>query len=181
MEIWSDTSPTADAVPPLPLESVKGSLRSHGGSKPPPYDVESIPCEDKSPHAQASSVPMRRAGRRARDEAWALPHALGGEKSPIGGIGTLSVAPHLNRQFLREVRSEFSLSVIGAAGRSSGTLVCFFWNFSFKQRKVSKTPFWEGKWRLCVSGSTCRNADRRGRRSLRCEINSVRGWFCRTR
>ena len=27
----SNTSPTANAVPPLPLESVKGSLRSRGG------------------------------------------------------------------------------------------------------------------------------------------------------
>ena len=99
----------------------------------------------KNHHAQAPSVPIRRAGRRARDEARILPYALGGEKSPIGGICSPSVAPHLNRQFLREVRSEFSWTVDGAAGRSSGTLVtltytsvCSSCNFSFKQRKVYK-------------------------------------------
>ena len=67
-----------------------------------------------------------RAGRSARDEIRILPYALGGEKSVNGGIHGPSVAPHLNRRFLREVRSEFSLSVIGAAGRSSGTLANFF-------------------------------------------------------
>ena len=36
--VGDNTSPTAGAVPPLPLESVKGSLRSHGRSKPLPYD-----------------------------------------------------------------------------------------------------------------------------------------------
>ena len=89
-------------------------------------------------------MPIRRAGRSARDEAWVLPHALGGVKSVNGGIYDPSGAAHLHRQFLREVRSEFSWTVIGAAGRSSGTLVCFFCNFSFKQRKVYKTHSREG-------------------------------------
>ena len=81
-----------------------------------------------------------RAGRRARDEIWVLPAALRGEKSVIGGIGNPSEAPHLHRKFLREVRSEFLWTVDGASGRSSRRFVCFFCNFSFKQRKVYKTP-----------------------------------------
>ena len=52
-------------------------------------------------------MPIRRAGRSARDEAWALPHALGGEKSVNGGIYDSSGAAHLNRKFLREVRLSF--------------------------------------------------------------------------
>ena len=106
----------------------------------------------KNPHAQAPSVPMRRAGRRARDEARVLPYVPRGEKSVNGGIHDPSVAPHLHRKFLREVRSEFSWTVDGAAEQSSGTLVtltytsvCSSCNFFFKQRKVYKTPFWEGK------------------------------------
>ena len=55
-----------------------------------------------------------RAARRARDEIQVLLYALGGEKSPIGGICNPSVAPHLNRKFVREVRSEFSRSADGA-------------------------------------------------------------------
>ena len=61
----------------------------------------------KNHHAQAPSVPIRRAGRRARDKDQVLPYALGGDKSVIGGIHDPSVAPHLNRQFLREVRLSF--------------------------------------------------------------------------
>ena len=161
MEIWSNTSPTADAVPPLPLESVKGSLRSRGGSKPPPYDVKSIPCEDKSPHAQAPSVPMRRAGRRARDEARILPYALGGEKSVNGGIGTPSVAPHLHRKPLREVRSEFSWTADGAAysdacgrgGRAARSFASFVTFLSNKEKFIK--PFPIGKMISCANGSAC--------------------------
>ena len=56
---------------------------------------------------QAPSVPIRRAGRRARDEVWVMLYALGGEKSLIGGVEIPLWHPHLNRRFLREVRSPF--------------------------------------------------------------------------
>ena len=75
---------------------------------------------------QAPSVPIRRAGRRARDEIRVMLYALGGEKSPIGGICNSSGAAHLNRRFLREVRSEFFWTVACAGGRSRGTLANFF-------------------------------------------------------
>ena len=95
--------------------------------------AEGSACADGNSHAQGGQsrtpVPTKekmRAGRSARDEIQVLLYALRGEKSPIGGICNPSVAPHLNRKPLREVRSEFSLSVIGAAGRSSGTLANFF-------------------------------------------------------
>ena len=134
---------------PLP-EGAFGSLRSHGRSKPLPYDGEWSLCAEgecvrkwselpplthyvgaplegepfgtprrrplqgemefvrrrKLPR-QAPSVPIRRAGRRARDEDWVMLYELGGEKSSIGGICNSFGAPHLNRRFLREVRSPF--------------------------------------------------------------------------
>ena len=59
-----------------------------------------------------------------------LSSVLGGEKSPSGRICNPSVAPHLNRKPLREVRLEFSLTVVYACvlwrshqRRSNGTLV----------------------------------------------------------
>ena len=55
-----------------------------------------------------------RAGRRASDRIQVLLYALGGEKSVIGGIHDPSVAPHLNRKFVREVRSEFLWMADGA-------------------------------------------------------------------
>ena len=36
------------------------------------FSVSKINFTDRSPHAQAPSVPIRRAGRRARDEVWCL-------------------------------------------------------------------------------------------------------------
>ena len=75
---------------------------------------------------QAPSVPIRRAGRRARDEARVMLYELGGEKSSIGGICNPSGAAHLNRRFLREVRSEFFWTAACAWVRSSGTLANFF-------------------------------------------------------
>ena len=109
-------------------------------------------CANGSSHAQAPSVPIRRAGRSARDEIQVLLYAFSGEKSVIGGTCNPSVAPHLHRWLVREVRSEFSQSVARASGRSSGTLVCFFCNFSFKQRKVYN-PVPGGKGSLCTDGS----------------------------
>ena len=88
-----------------------------------------------------------RAARRARDEIQVLLYALGGEKSPIGGICSPSVAPHLHRRLVREVRSEFLWAVASACKRSTCkvvtltyTSVCSSCNFSFKQRKVNNPP-----------------------------------------
>ena len=85
---------------------------------------------------QAPSVPIRRAGRRARDVVRIMLYALGGEKSPIGGICNSFGAPHLNRRFLREVRSPFFF-----IGNWSGRAVerharqLLFVTFSFWERK----------------------------------------------
>ena len=94
-------------------------------------------CAEGDSHAQAPSVPIRRAARRARDEIQALPYALRGEKSPIGGICNFSVAPHLHRKSLREVRLAFFLDgrwsgsaltqASEAIQRHVGTLL--FWHF----------------------------------------------------
>ena len=81
-----------------------------------------------------------RAGCRVSDRIQVLLYALRGEKSVIGGTCNPSVAPHLNRKFVREVRAEFLWTVARASGRSNRRFVCFFCNFSFKQRKVYKTP-----------------------------------------
>ena len=143
-------------------------------------------CEDGSSHAQGGQsrtpVPTKnklRAGRRASDRIQVLLYALGGEKSVMGGICNPSVAPHLNRKFVREVRSEFLWAADGACKRSTCkvvtltyTSVCSSCNFSFKQRKVYKTPErghgfrarrgvaggaspspTVGEWRLCADGS----------------------------
>ena len=72
-----------------------------------------------------------RAGRSARDRIQILLYALGGEKSVIGGICNPSVAPHLRRKSLREVRSEFSRSADGAAGRSNRRFAHFFFGIFF--------------------------------------------------
>ena len=117
-----------------------------------PYGVGCFLCADGSSHAQAPSVPIRRAGRSARDEAWGLPYALGGEKSVIGGTSSPSVAPHLHRKFVREVRSEFWGTVARASGRSTCKVVCFFCNFSFKQRKVNNP---RGKGNACADEGAC--------------------------
>ena len=115
-------------------------------------------CAEGSPHAQGGQsgtpVPTKEnelhAGRSARDEIQVLLYALRGEKSPIGGICNPSVAPHLHRKSLREVRSEFSWTVAFASEavqRHVGTLL--FWNFfllckeksalSLLQREVVRT------------------------------------------
>ena len=83
---------------------------------PHPTEGEWSLYADGNSHAQAPSVPIRRAGRSARDRIQVLLHALRGEKSPIGGIGNPSEAPHLHRKSLREVRLAFFLD-----GRWSGS------------------------------------------------------------
>ena len=122
-------------------------------------------CGGKLPR-QAPSVPIRRAGRRAREVVRVMLYALGGEKSPIGGICNSSGAAHLNRRFLREVRSSFFF-----VGNWSGRAVerharqLLFVTFSYslllamsgEQKKFIKTPFRGGKESLCAEGSVCGN------------------------
>ena len=94
---------------------------------------------------------VRGRGRRARDEVRVLPYALGGEKSVNGGIYGPSVAPHLNRRFLREVRSEFSSSAMGAAysdacgrgGRAARSFASFV-TFLSNKEKLVKPHFGKG-------------------------------------
>ena len=82
-----------------------------------------------------------RAGRRASDRIQVLLYALRGEKSPIGGICNPSVAPHLHRKFVREVRSEFLWTVDGAAGRSNRRFAHFFFGtFFFCVKKKVHCP-----------------------------------------
>ena len=97
------------------------------------FSVSKMNFTDRNPHAQGGQsrtpVPTKekmRAERRARDGDRVLPTAVGGEKSVIGGICNPSVAPHLHRKSLREVRSEFPWTADGASGRSSGRFANFF-------------------------------------------------------
>ena len=165
-------------------------------------------CGGKLPR-QAPSVPIRRAGRRAREVVRVMLYALGGEKSPIGGICNSSGAAHLNRRFLREVRSSFFF-----VGNWSGRAVerharqLLFVTFSYslllamsgEQKKFIKTPFRGGKESLCAEGSVCGNgvncplspttwelslrASLSGRRDVvpyGGEMEFVRGRFCKRR
>ena len=113
------------------------------------FSVSKINFADRNPHAQGGQsrtpVPTKekmRAGRRARDKIRVLPTAVGGTKSPSGGIGGSSVAPHLHRKSLREVRSEFSWTAAFAEGRSNGTLAHFFFGTFFfcAKKKVHDPP-----------------------------------------
>ena len=141
---------------------------------------------------------VRGRGRRARDEVRVLPYALGGEKSVNGGIYGPSVAPHLNRKPLREVRSEFSWTADGAAysdacgrgGRAARSFASFGTFLSNKEkfinpfprgeREIARTGVW---WRFWSNTSPTAIAVpppplgsvKRSLRSLRREINSVRG------
>ena len=82
-----------------------------------------------------------RAGCRASDRIQVLLYALRGEKSVIGGISNPSVAPHLHRKFVREVRSEFLWTVDGAAGRSNRRFAHFFFGtFFFCVKKKVHCP-----------------------------------------
>ena len=95
----------------------------------------------QGPHAQAPSVPIRRAGRRASDIIQILLYALRGEKSVIGGICNPSVAPHFNRWLVREVRSEFLWTADGASGRSNRRFAHFFFGtFFFCAKKKVHCP-----------------------------------------
>ena len=126
-----------------------------GGASPSPTVREWSSCADGSPHAQAPSVPIRRAGRRARDKIWVLPTALGGEKSPSGRITGPSVAPHLRRKFVREVRSEFSWTAAFASEAIEPQVrQLLFVTFSFWERKKCIVPR-EGKWSSCAEGRLC--------------------------
>ena len=121
------------------------------------FSVSKMNFANRSPHAQAPSVPIRRAGRRARDRIQVLLYALRGEKSPIGGICNPSVAPLLHRKSLREVRSEFSWTAAFAEGRSNGTLAHFFFGtFFFCAKKKVHCPPAKGdcaqRGRLCGNG-----------------------------
>ena len=148
----SNTSPTANAVPPLPLESVKGSLRSRRWGNGVCARTE-IPTHKADSRGRLSLQKNKlRAGRRARERDQVLLYVLRGEKSVIGGTSSPSVAPHLNRWLVREVRSEFSQSVARASGRSTCKVVCFFCNFSFKQRKVNNP---RGKGTACADEGAC--------------------------
>ena len=131
------TSPVSGRLTVAPLPGGEWGLRADG-----------------NPHAQAPSVPIRRAGRRARDKVRVLLYALGGEKSVIGGIHDPSVAPHLNRKFVREVRSEFLWTVARASRRSNRRFAHFFFGtFFFCVKKKVHCPPCKG--RLCAEGSLC--------------------------
>ena len=141
---YARSPPPPTAEPPNFLHA-KCFSRWHNVRREPngrfaPESGKFILCTDRSSHAQAPSVPIRRAGRRARERDQVLFYVLRGEKSVIGGTCNFSVAPHLHRKFVREVRLEFSWTVARASGRSTCKVVCFFSNFSFKQRKVYKPP-----------------------------------------
>ena len=117
---------------------------------------------EKCSHAQAPSVPIRRAGRRASDEEPALPYALRGEKSVIGGTCNPSVAPHLHRWLVREVRSEFSWTVARASGRSNRRFAHFFFGTFFllialgNEWVTEKSALSPCKGRLCAEGAVVR-------------------------
>ena len=78
--------------------------------------------------------------------------ALGGEKSPIGGICNSSGAAHLNRKPLREVRSPFFF-IGNWSGRAVNLQGCtlLFWNFFLlcKEKSALYPRFGEGK-RVCA-------------------------------
>ena len=103
---------------------------------------------DGSSHAQGGQsrtpVPTKnklRAGRRASDRIQVLLYALGGEKSVMGGICNPSVAPHLNRKFVREVRSEFLWAAARASRRSNRRFAHFFFGtFFFCAKKKVHCP-----------------------------------------
>ncbi len=125
------------------------------------FSVSKMNFANRNPHAQAPSVPIRRAGRRARDEIRVLPTAIGGEKSPSGGIGGSSVAPLLHRKSLREVRLSFSLAgrwcvgtlTLAAEAVERHARQLLFWNFFlFGKEKSALSPC---KGRLCADGSSC--------------------------
>ena len=69
-------------------------------------------------------------------------YAPRGEKSVIGGTCNSSVAPHLHRKFVREVRSEFSWTAAFAEGRSTCKVANFFFGtfFFLGKKKVHCHP-----------------------------------------
>ena len=95
-------------------------------------------------------------GRSARNKIRVLPAAVGGEKSVIGGIGNPSVAPpfapkicacddvtiFLGRYLERQRRSNRRFVTLMLASKCSSC------NFSFKQRKVKRFPFFKKSHRF---------------------------------